>query len=446
MRLPFARQFQTLRRFMPRSLLGRSLLIMLVPLIVVQAVALQLFYGSNQVIVSRRLASAAAGEIATIADTMQRFPGSSDRGWVISWAKQNLQLDTGFEPAATLAPIGPASAPSSWTIAGGLLTAMQEIVHRPYQLDWTSDALNVVVRVQMTDGVLTVQVPRKRLYVSTIYIFVLWLVGSAILLFTVAAIFMRNQVRALRKLGAAAEAFGLGRDPGSIKPEGAIEIRQAATAFNRMQERVRRFLAQRTALLAGVSHDLRTPLTRLRLAVALLESHPGLLDDVAEMTADISEMDRMIDGYLAFARGEGSEQAQPTDLGQVLEDVANNARRAGADIALDPPRNLTIWLRPDAMRRAITNLVDNARRHARHVSVNVRAQGVRALEILIDDDGPGIPATQREAVFRPFSSGAAGGTGLGLTIARDIVRAHGGEILLEDSPSGGLRARIVLPV
>ncbi len=446
MRLPFARQIQSVKRFLPRSLLGRSLLIMLVPLIVVQAVALQLFYGSNQVVVSRRLASAVAGEIGSLADSLQRFPGNADRAWAMALAVQNLQLAPQFQPGATLAATGEAGHPPSWTIQGSLAAAMDEIVHRPFQLDWDSNDVNVVVRVQLADGVLETQVPRKRLFVSTIYIFVLWLVGSAVLLFTVAAIFMRNQVRALRRLGAGAEAFGLGRDQGPIKPEGATEIRQAATAFNRMQERVRRFLTQRTALLAGVSHDLRTPLTRLRLAVALLESHPGLQDDVAEMTADIAEMDRMIDGYLAFARGEGSEQAQPTDLGQVLLDVANNARRAGANIALDPPTDLTIWLRPDAMRRAITNLVDNARRHARHISLKVRHQGMRALEILVDDDGPGIPAAQREAVFRPFSSGAAGGTGLGLTIARDIVRAHGGEILLEDSPSGGLRARIVLPV
>jgi two-component system osmolarity sensor histidine kinase EnvZ len=154
----------------------------------------------------------------------------------------------------------------------------------------------------------------------------------------------------------------------------------------------------------------------------------------------------MIEGYLAFARGEGTEQAQPTDLALVLEDVATNARRAGADVALDPPQELVVWLRQDAMRRAITNLVDNARRHARHVSLKVLLAGPRNVEILVDDDGPGIPAAQRETVFRAFTSGADGGTGLGLTIARDIVRAHGGEILLEDSPSGGLRARILLPV
>jgi two-component system osmolarity sensor histidine kinase EnvZ len=212
-----------------------------------------------------------------------------------------------------------------------------------------------------------------------------------------------------------------------------------------MQDRIRRFLAQRTEMLAGVSHDLRTPLTRLRLALAMLPRTDELRQDVAEMTADVEEMDRMIGGYLAFARGEGIEQAEPVNLSSILDDVAVGARRAGALLDLNVPADLTLKLRADAVRRAITNLVDNARRHARHVALGAVAQG-RAVLVTVDDDGPGIPADRRESVFRPFESGSSGGTGLGLTIARDIVRAHGGEIVLEDSPMGGLRARIRLPV
>jgi two-component system osmolarity sensor histidine kinase EnvZ len=197
-------------------------------------------------------------------------------------------------------------------------------------------------------------------------------------------------------------------------------------------------------MLAGVSHDLRTPLTRLRLALAMLPPHQELHEDVAEMTADVEEMERMIGSYLAFARGEIVEQAEPVNLSAVLEDVAAGARRAGAEVALDVPPALTLPLRADAVRRAVTNLVDNARRHARHVAVAALDQG-RSVLVTVDDDGPGIPLERRESVFRPFESGAGGGTGLGLTIARDIVRAHGGEIVLEQSPLGGLRARIRLP-
>jgi two-component system osmolarity sensor histidine kinase EnvZ len=288
------------------------------------------------------------------------------------------------------------------------------------------------------------EAPRKRLYASTIYIFVLWVVGTALVLFGIAALFLRNQVRAIRRLADAAEAFGMGRDRDPIKPEGATEVRQAAVAFNRMQARILRFLSQRTEMLAGVSHDLRTPLTRLRLALAVLPATPDLRDDVADMTADVTEMERMIGGYLAFARGEGAEQAQPVDLGLMLRDVAASARRAGADIVLDAPDDLVVNLRPVAARRAMTNLVDNARRHACRIHV-AASRLDRAVQLTVDDDGPGIPLDRREHVFRPFEAGLGGGTGLGLTIARDIVRAHGGEIMLEDSPLGGLRARLRLP-
>ena len=239
----------------------------------------------------------------------------------------------------------------------------------------------------------------------------------------------------------------MGRDQGPIRPEGASEVRQAATAFNRMQERLRRFLSQRTEMLAGVSHDLRTPLTRLRLALAMVPAEAAAAADVTGMTSDVDEMDRMIGGYLAFARGEGVEQARDADLAAILRDVGARAARGGAAVTVVTPDTLPLLLRPDAVRRAITNLVDNATRHARHVSLAaIGAGGSRTVQVTVDDDGPGIARERREGVFRAFESGSGGGTGLGLTIARDIARAHGGDILLEDSPLGGLRARIVLPV
>ncbi len=416
------------KRFVPRSLLGRSLLIILLPLVLSQAVALWVFYGSHLDIISRRLTGGVAGEIQYTIELMRRYPGPTNQTWALQTAHQQFDLEMRLAPGAILPNvprvnvIGP--------VDDDLEAALAEKVRLPFTMDWVTDPQSVLIRVQLADGVLEVQAPRKRLYSATVYLFVLWLVGSALLLFAIAALFMRNQVRAIRRLAIAAEAFGMGRDTGPIKPEGASEVRQAATAFNRMQERIRRFLAQRTEMLAGVSHDLRTPLTRLRLALAMLPGDEELRQDVAEMTADVAEMDRMIEGYLAFARGEGVEQAEPVDLTAVL----------------DVPETLTLPLRADAVRRAITNLVDNARRHARHVTLGASTMGARNVQVTVDDDGPGIPPDRRESVFRPFESGAAGGTGLGLTIARDIVRAHGGDIMLEESPLGGLRARIRLPV
>jgi len=346
-------------------------------------------------------------------------------------------------PGATLEPLPRVNIPGP--MDDDLAAALQTKAARPFTMDWTSDSRAVLLRVQLRDGVLEVEAPRKRLYPSTIYIFVLWVVGTASLLFGIAALFLRNQVRAIRRLADAAEAFGIGRERGPIKPEGATEVRQAAAAFNRMQARIQRFLTQRTEMLAGVSHDLRTPLTRLRLALAMLPKTPELETDTADMATDVAEMERMIAGYLAFARGEVAEQAQPVDLTAMLEDVASAARRSGAKVELDSPAGLTLKLRPGAARRAVTNLVDNARRHASRVQLSVQPQG-RSVLVLVDDDGPGIAPDRRESVFKPFESGADDGTGLGLTIARDIARAHGGEIHLEESPLGGLRARLRLPV
>ncbi len=428
------------KRFLPRSLLGRSLLIILLPLVILQAVAFTVFYGSYLDVTSRRLAFAIAGEVAQSIELMHRFPGAENRDWILFSALMRLEVPMRFLPGATLEPRPFVNLPGP--MDDDLNTALADKVGHPYTMDWTSDPRNVLIHVQLPDGVLEVEAPRKRLYTSTLYLFVLWLVGSALLLFGVAALFMRNQVRTIRRLAAAAEAFGMGRDRGPIKPEGASEVRQAAAAFNRMQARISRFLQQRTEMLAGVSHDLRTPLTRLRLALAMLPA--AAEQDVTDMTADVAEMERMIGGYLSFARGEGMEQARPVDLTAMLEEVVTTARRAGADVALAAPAGITLLLRPDALRRVVTNLVDNARRHAARIRLSADPQE-RNVDVLVDDDGPGIVPARRESVFRPFETGG-GGTGLGLTIARDIVRAHGGDIVLEESPMGGLRARIRLPL
>jgi two-component system osmolarity sensor histidine kinase EnvZ len=327
----------------------------------------------------------------------------------------------------------------------GVAAGLRDRLRQDFTIDWETDPQSVLITVQLDEGNLRIEAPRKRLFAATFSVFILWLVGSSLLMFAIAALFVRNQVRSIRRLARAAEAFGLGREVGPIKPEGAAEVRQAAAAFNRMQERVSRFLSQRTEMLAGVSHDLRTPLTRLRLALAMMPADEAIAQDVIDMTGDVAEMERLIEAYLAFARGEGSEKAEAVDLGGMLAEVVSAARRAGRLVSLDVPADLMVQLRPGAFRRAITNLLDNAGRHARHVALRAVRQDERFVEVTVDDDGPGIAPERREAAFKPFESGT-GSTGLGLTIARDIVRAHGGEITLEESPMGGLRARVQVPV
>ncbi len=437
-----------LRRLVPRGLLGRALLIILVPLVVLQAIALQLFYGSHLDVISRRLAAGVAGDVAMVVGLLERETEAEDRTWIFREAAWRLDLSLAYEAGARLAQTGmrPASMPLL-PLEEDLAAAMQERVRLPFDADWQTDPRSVIIRVQMDDGVLHVEVVRKRLFSGTIYLFVIWLVGSSLLLFLVAGIFMRNQVRALRKISAAAEAFGMGRTVGPMKPEGAAEVRQAATAFNRMEDRIRRFVDSRTEMLAGISHDLRTPLTRLRLGLAMLPE--AAREDAAAMTEDVEEMDRLIGAYLAFARGEGVEQPEETDLAMLLRDVVLRQSRGGVAIPYEGPDALLMELRAGAMRRCFGNLLDNARKHAKRVTVTLTQQprgqnGIWA-DITIDDDGPGIPEAAREDAFKPFTSFTHGGTGLGLAIARDIARAHGGDVFLEDSPLGGLRARIRIP-
>jgi two-component system osmolarity sensor histidine kinase EnvZ len=266
-------------------------------------------------------------------------------------------------------------------------------------------------------------------------------------LLAIASVFMRNQVKALRRLSIAADNFGKGRDVPNFRPEGATEVRLAGSAFLKMRERLQRQITQRTEMLAGVSHDLRTPLTRMRLELEFLV---GAGPEVEELRADVIAMERMVQGYLDFARGEGPEQPGDTDLISLIEEAAAAARRDGADISLALPEDYVLPLRPDAMRRCIANLLSNARRYGSHIWVTALPV-TDGVDIMIDDDGPGIPAAERENVFRPFfrldpsRNPSTGGVGLGLTIARDVARGHGGDLTLEESPHHGLRVRLHLP-
>ncbi len=433
-----------LKRFLPRSLFGRSLLIIVMPLILLQIVSTWVFYDRHWETVTRRLANAVAGEISTVIDNRRNFANLKTQHLIFETMGSNLGLQLTFQPDDIL----PNRAPE---IGSGILDrrlsdALRERVRRPFHLDTWSDPRDVHIKVQLPDGVLDAMVARERLFSSTTYIFVMWMVGTSLVLFAVEMIFMRNQIRPIRRLAAAVENFGKGRDVPDFKPEGATEIRRAAAAFSIMRERIQRTIGQRTEMLAGVSHDLRTPLTRIKLQLAML----GDGKEVAQLRSDVTEMEKMVEEYLAFARGEGGEEVVSSDIGDLLREVVNGFRHGGAPIELDAERSLVVPVRPNAFKRSIANLVHNAATHGDRVAIHAGWRG-DAIEVMVDDDGPGIPKSEREEVFKPFyrldssRNPETGGTGLGLTIARDLIRSHGGDISLEQSPQGGVRAKLRLP-
>jgi two-component system osmolarity sensor histidine kinase EnvZ len=378
-----------------------------------------------------------------VIDSLEKLDSATERASLFARVAAVSDLAFAWRPGAAL----PASERAGGTILETQLRrAMLGLVRRPFSIDASRSADRVLIAVQLANGILAVDVPLSRLYTPTTYIFILWMVGSSLVLLCVAAVFLRNQVKSLRRLAAAAESFGKGRPVAFTKLEGALEVRQAAAAFIQMRNRIQRQIGQRTEMLAGVSHDLRTPLTRMKLALELMDGEPA----ADGLKSDVAEMERLVNLYLDFARGEGTERPVDTDIALLIEDLAAASRRDGMPLLVDQPAELVVPVRPNSLRRCLANLIANARRYGQHVwlsSVSVE-DGV---DILVDDDGPGIPAAERDRVFQPFirldpsRNPATGGIGLGLTIARDVARSHGGDVRLETSPYGGLRARVHLP-
>jgi len=433
-----------IKRYLPKSFLGRSIMIIITPLILLQVVSTWIFYDRHWTTITRRLADSVASEIALVIDARSVVGNATSSDW-LSRAAGDMGLLINFQQGEIL-PNAPAVG-GIGILDTRLANAMRERVRRPFHIDTWSHERLVQMKVQLRDGVMEIFVSRQRLFSSTTYIFVMWMVGTSLLLFAIATMFMRNQVRPIRRLANAVDNFGKGREVPGFKPEGATEIRRAAAAFERMRSRINNAMTQRTEMLAGVSHDLRTPLTRMKLQLAMLEESPK----VKELEEDLREMEVMVEEFLSFARGEGTEEVSETDLSGILGSVVRSAGASGGNVSLETVGELRFYMRPNAIRRCLTNLVVNATIHSDKVEVYAERRG-NVVEVLVDDDGPGIPEDQREAVFKPFyrldasRNPKTGGTGLGLSIARDLARGGGGDIFLEESPLGGLRARVRLPV
>lgn len=436
-----------LERIMPRTLMARVSLTIVVPLILVQLISAYVFYDNHWDTMRRRMAQDLAGDIASVSALMTEFKDPAQRAWFADSARETMELDVSFAPGAKLETVDAVTEPEDLAT---FREALRGVLRQPFSIDRFAFRIDrlIAIRVQTEDGVITVLAPRRRIFSTSTYVFVIWMVGSSILLFGVATVYLRSQVAIVRRLGRAADAFGKGREVPDFPSDGPFEVRQAARAFNLMRARIQRQIAQRTEMLAGVSHDLRTPLTRLKLQLAMMEKN----SDVADLREDVAEMERMLEAYLAFARGDGAEDAAPANVGDLIEDVVSRFRRDGAAIGLSMtglPKQMA--LKAVAFERCLGNLVGNAVRYGTRVEVHARRID-GSIQIDVDDDGPGIPEDKREEVFRAFHrlepsrNPETGGVGLGLTITRDIVRGMGGEITLDDSPLGGLRASLIIPL
>jgi two-component system osmolarity sensor histidine kinase EnvZ len=444
---PRFRPGRFIKRFLPRGLFGRSLIIIVAPMVLLQGIVTYVFFERDLDTTTRRMARDVAADVALLAALEDSTP-TLERDGLRALSARELRYRITFRDGAMLAP---PTRPATSTIDRALDDILASSMG-PKRLFQTSRVGNDFdIKVNVKDGVLDILVSRDRVTVSQPDIFILWMVGSALILLAVAILFLRNQVRPIERLARAAEMFGKGRPVPDFKPYGATEVRRAAQAFITMRERIERHVTQRTEMLAGVSHDLKTPLTRMKLALAMMHDDA----DTRAFKADIAEMEHMLDDYLAFARGEGGEEAEDADLGELVRDTATAAAKARAvadeRLTITAPEHMTMSVKKAALRRCLTNLVDNAFKAGRHVAVTL-TPGERHNLILVEDDGPGIPEERREEAFRPFHrldqgrNLQKGGSGLGLAIARDIARAHGGDITLDQSAMGGLKAIIRLPI
>ncbi len=443
-RAAWRRFWRSISYYMPKGLYARSLIIVIAPMILLQSVIAFVFMERHWQTVTQRLSQAVTRDIAAIIDVIETYPQDSDYAQIIRIAQERLALQISIDPPEPLPPPGPK--PFFSLLDRTLSEEITRQINRPFWLDTVGNSNIIEIRVQLDGKVLRVFARRSQAYASNTHIFLLWMVGTSLVLLTIAIAFLRNQIRPILQLAEAAESFGKGRPTDDFQPRGAEEVRRAGTAFLQMRERIERQIEQRTAMLTGVSHDLRTILTRFKLQLAVARSRA----DIAALDQDIEEMRTMLEGYLDFARGEASEEAGKFDLSAFLSKTEEEARLRGRAFSSTLSGANEVLVRPNAFARLLDNVIGNAFRYASTVSLNAR-HGGGMLTITIDDDGPGIPEEKREEVFKPFvrldtaRNQDESGTGLGLSIARDIARSHGGDIALQDSPMGGLRVLIRVP-
>lgn len=437
-------------KLFPKGLYARALLIIITPIVLLEGVVAYAFMESHWQSVTRRLSEATARDIAAVIDLYTNYKGKDDYASLRKLSRDRLNLSFQILPKGELPPAQPKPffALLDRTLSKEIRKRIKGV---PFWIDTVGNSRHVEIKVQLENNILRFVATRSQTYASNSHIFLIWMVVTSVILLTVAILFLRNQIRPVLRLAEAADNFGKGRPmPDDLKPRGALEVRQAAVAFLEMRDRIVQHVDQRTAMLAGVSHDLRTILTRFKLELAMVEETPETLS----MHQDVNEMQHMLEDYLAFAKGDGGEEARPTRLRNLLEQIVEEASAQGMPVTFKQSkrrRELIVPLKRNAFKRTITNLVSNANRFASEIVIRA-SKSKKMMIVIVEDNGPGIPEEERENVFRPFyrldgsRNQDGGNSGLGLAIARDIARSHGGDIELSQSALGGLQATVRLPL
>lgn len=431
------------RRWMPQSLFARFLLIIITPMVLMQLIATYVFYERHWDSVSRHMATSVAGDIAMVVKSIWRKE-SQEQTDILNVINNTMYLEARVFNEHQLKDYEEREHQREFA---KLEQELRNKLTLAYQIEYLNEGDDVGVYVQLASGVLRVVFSYKRLANPSTYIFILWMMGASLMLVAVAVVFMKNQVRSISKLAEVAEAFGKGMELENFKPTGAKEVRMAGQAFLDMKERITKQMSQRLEMLAGVSHDLKTPLTRVKLQLAMMKPSK----DIKELQADIDDMESMVAEYLNFAKGQDREPPQNVNIGDLIRNIAAKYREKHSNIHLKIPSGLVVKLSQQTIKRAFTNLIDNALRYAENVTVSGEAADDH-VTLYFDDDGPGIPAKKREQVFKAFyrleksRNTATGGVGLGLTITKDAIIGHAGDIALSDSPEGGLRVTVTLPL
>ena len=428
------------KKLIPSSLLGRSIIIIFVPIIILVLLTAFVFYQTSWNIISKRLTQSVVADINVIVKLFDQDLKLN----AIQIAKDDFKMDIDIIPKKNLDPFS--FQPESGILSKRLNQALEEL-DKPFFYDVSNIDKGAKIAVLLDNNFLIINVNKDRLYSESAFVFLLWMIFASLILLFFSYFFMSKQIRPLKRLSIIAETFGRGLDAPELKSTGASEIKQTAIAFNQMRTRIRRFLKQRTDMLAGVSHDLRTPLTRMKLQVSLLKDAKAK----KEFELDIKEMTAMLDSYVSFVKSEAPEPIEHISINEILNDNIKKIDNANLKIEFNQLNVVETSGRPLQLKRAFQNILDNSKRYSNKILIEISKNDEGCL-INIDDNGPGIPDRNYEDVFKPFftldpsRNKLKGESGLGLSITRDIIRSHGGDIKLEKSKLGGLRSKILLPV